>query len=88
MAFYNIRFSESVHKDIKKIPQNDVKKILEHIDSLAIEPRPYGYKKLKGQENYRIRQGDYRIIYSIRDIELMILILTIGHRKDVYRFNN
>ena len=50
MAFYNIRFSESVHKDIKKIPQNDVKKILEHIDSLAIEPRPYGCKKLKGQE--------------------------------------
>jgi mRNA interferase RelE/StbE len=88
MAFYNIRFSESVHKDIKKIPQNDVKKILEHIDSLAIEPRPYGCKKLKGQENYRIRQGNYRIIYSIRDIELMILILTIGHRKDVYRFNN
>ena len=88
MAFYSIRFSESVHKDIKKIPQNDVKKILEHIDSLAIEPRPYGYKKLKGQENYRIRQGNYRIIYSIRDIELMILILTIGHRKDVYRFNN
>jgi mRNA interferase RelE/StbE len=85
MAFYNIRFSESVHKDIKKIPQNDVKKILEHIDSLAIEPRPYGYKKLKGQENYRIRQGDYRIVYSIRDIELIILILTIGHRKDIYR---
>ena len=85
MAFYNIRFSESVHKDTKKIPQNDVKKILEHIDSLAIEPRPYGYKKLKGQENYRIRPADYRIVYSIRDIELIILILTIGHRKDIYR---
>ena len=85
MAFYSIRFSESVHKDIKKIPQNDVKKILGYIDSLAIEPRPYGYKKLKGQENYRIRQGDYRIVYSIRDIELIILILTIGHRKDIYR---
>jgi mRNA interferase RelE/StbE len=69
MAFYSIRFSESVHKDIKKIPQNDVKKILEHIDSLAIEPRPYGCKKLKGQENYRIRQGNYRIIYSTYDID-------------------
>ena len=88
MAFYNIRFSESVHKDIKKIPQHDVKKILKSIDSLAIESHPYGCKKLKGQENYRIRQGNYRIIYSIRDVELIILILTIGHRKDVYRFNN
>jgi mRNA interferase RelE/StbE len=86
MGFYNIRFGESVHKDIKIIPQKDVKKILERIDSLAIEPRPYCYKKLAGQENYRVRQGNYRIIYSIRDTELIILILKIGHRKDVYRW--
>jgi mRNA interferase RelE/StbE len=85
MAFYNIRFGESVHKDLKIIPKKDLKKILSRIDSLAIEPHPYGCKKLAGQENYRVRQGNYRIIYSIRNIELIILILKIGHRKDIYR---
>ena len=85
MACYNIRFVGSVHKDIKIIPQKDISKILARIDSLAIEPRPYGCKKLMGQENYRVRQGNYRIIYSIRDTELIILILKIGHRKDIYR---
>ena len=66
MAFYNIRFGESVHEDIKIIPQKDVKKILARIDSLAIEPRPHGCKKLMGQENYRVRQGNYRIIFDSR----------------------
>ena len=85
MASYKIHFSESVHKDFRQIPQKDINKIFALIDSLAIEPRPYGCKQLAGQENYRVRQGNYRIIYSIRDTKLIILILKIGHRKDIYR---
>jgi len=85
MALYSIRFGESFQKDINKIPQKDRKKLLARIDKLAVEPRPYGYEKLIGMEYYRVRQGNYRIIYSIRDTELIVLIITIGHRKDIYR---
>jgi mRNA interferase RelE/StbE len=85
MALYSIRFGESFQKDIKKIPQKDRKKLLARIDKLAIEPRPYGYEKLSGMEYYRVRQGNYRIIYSIQDTELIVLILKVGHRKDIYR---
>ena len=85
MASYKIHLSESVHKDFRQIPQKDINKILARIDSLAIEQRPYGCKQLAGQENYQVRQVNYRIIYSIRDTILIILILKIGHRKDIYR---
>jgi mRNA interferase RelE/StbE len=85
MAFYSIRFSESFQKDINKIPQKDRKKLLARIDKIAIEPRPYGYEKLSGIEYYRVRQGNYRILYSIQDRELTIWIIKIGHRKDIYR---
>ena len=85
MTLYSIRFGESFQKDINKIPQKDRKKLLARIDKLAIEPRPYGYEKLSGMEYYRVRQGNYRIIYSIRDTELIVLIIKIGHRKDIYR---
>ena len=85
MAFYKILFRESIHKDLRHIPQNDVKRIFERIDLLAVEPRPYGCEKLTGQEKYRVRQGTYRIVYSIQDKELVIWIVKIGQRKDIYR---
>jgi mRNA interferase RelE/StbE len=85
MAFYKIHFRESIRKDLRLIPQNDVNKIFARIESLAIEPRPYGCEKLTGQERYRVRQGNYRILYSIQDGELTIWIVKIGHRKDIYR---
>ena len=84
MAFYKIQFRESVYKDLRQIPQNDIKKIFKRIGSLVAEPRPYGCEKLTGQERYRVRQGNYRIIYSIQDKELVIWIVKIGHRKDIY----
>jgi mRNA interferase RelE/StbE len=86
MGFYKIHFRESIQKDLRKISQNDVKRIIKRIDSLALEPRPYGCEKLTGQERYRVRQGSYRILYSIHDDELVIWIVKIGHRKDVYRW--
>jgi mRNA interferase RelE/StbE len=85
MAEYKIYFKESVEKDFRKIPKKDLQKILSRIKALATDPRPPGHEKLSGQEKYRIRQGLYRIIYSIQDKELTVWVLKVGHRKGVYR---
>jgi len=85
MAEYKIYFKASVEKDFNKIPKNDTTKILRRIESLTIEPRPNDCEKLSDQERYRIRQGRYRIIYTIQDNELTVWIVKIGHRKDIYR---
>jgi mRNA interferase RelE/StbE len=85
MAVYEILFKKSVFKDFKPIPKRDLQRILERIESLAENPRLPGSKKLAGQERYRLRQGRYRILYSIQDQELTIWIVKVGHRKNVYR---
>ena len=85
MAAYKIFFKKSVQKDLSSIPKNDLKKILRRIESLGEDPRPAGCEKLTGQERYRLRQGRYRIVYSIQDVELTVWIVKVGHRKDVYR---
>lgn len=85
MAAYNIYFRESVEKDLKSIPNEDVKKILHRISLLSDEPRPIGGEKLTGLDRYRIRQGKYRIVYSIQDKELTVWVVAVGHRKDIYR---
>jgi mRNA interferase RelE/StbE len=84
MAEYKIYFKESVEKDLWQIPQKEIKKILRRIESLTVNPRPPGCEKLTGQERYRVRQGRYRILYSIQDNELTIWVVKISHRKDVY----
>jgi mRNA interferase RelE/StbE len=85
MAVYRIYFRASVEKDFAAIPKTDLKKILERIRALAEEPRPLGCEKLTGQERYRVRQGRYRIVYSIQDKELTVWVVKVGHRKDIYR---
>ncbi len=85
MPEYKVYFRESVEKDFREIPKKDIKKILQRINLLIAEPRPLGCEKLTGQERYRVRQGRYRIVYSIQDDELTVWIAKIGHRKDVYR---
>ncbi|MGD0209515.1 MAG: type II toxin-antitoxin system RelE/ParE family toxin [Desulfomonilia bacterium] len=85
MAAYKIFFKRSVEKDFKPIPKKDLKKILDRIKILAEDPRPSGSEKLTGQERYRVRQGLYRIVYSIQDNELTVWIVKVGHRKGVYR---
>jgi len=85
MAEYSIFFRKSVEKDLSNIPKKDVGRILNRIKFLVNDPRPPGCEKLTGQERYRLRQGRYRIVYSIQDNELTIWIVTIGHRKDIYR---
>ena len=85
MGEYKIFFKSSVEKDLRSIPKKDVKKILARIEALANEPRPQGYEKLSSREKYRIRQGTYRIIYSLQDKELTVWVVKVGHRKAVYR---
>jgi len=85
MAAYKIFFKKSVWKDFESIPERDLKKILKRIEMLGDAPRPAGCEKLTGQERYRLRQGRYRILYSIQDDELTVWVVKIGHRKDVYR---
>ena len=85
MAEYEILFKESVYKDLKKIPKADLRKILSRIKKLSEDPRPAGCEKLTGQERYRLRQGRYRILYSLQDEELTIWIVKVAHRKKVYR---
>jgi len=85
MAAYKVYFRASVEKDFASIPRSDLKKILQRIKTLAENPRPPGCEKLTGQERYRVRQGRYRIVYSIHDDELTIWIVKVGHRKDIYR---
>ena len=85
MASYELVFKKSVAKDLRGFPKQDVKRIMQRIRSLADEPRPVGCEKLSGQERYRIRQGAYRVIYAIEDDRLIVLIVKVGHRRNVYR---
>jgi mRNA interferase RelE/StbE len=85
MAGYKIFFRKSVWKDFESIPKKELSIIIKKIDSLSENPRPSGSQKLSGQERFRIRQGQYRIIYSIQGEELTVWIVKVGHRKDVYR---
>ena len=85
MAKYKITFKKSVSKDLKSVSKSDIKRILQKVDSLAVDPRREGAIKLSGQEIYRIRQGLYRIIYEIKDRELVVQVIKIGHRSDVYK---
>jgi mRNA interferase RelE/StbE len=85
MAGYRIILKKSAVKELEAIPKRDLTKIVERIHSLADEPRPQGVEKLSAQERYRIRQGDYRIVYSIEDDVLTVCVVKVGHRREVYR---
>lgn len=85
MASYKLVFKRSVAKDLRGIPNDEVARILQRVDALQRDPRPPGSEKLSGQERYRIRQGVYRILYEIADDVLIVTVVKIGHRKDVYR---
>ena len=85
MASYSLRFKKSVAKDLRKIPNKDVARILKCIELLCENPRAEGCIKLSGQELYRKRQGLYRIIYEIKDSELIITVIKVAHRSDAYK---
>ena len=81
---YSLNFSKKALKQLEKIKDPFYSNIKAAITDLTNDPRPQGYKKLKGREGYRVRIGNYRVIYDIFDNELIIDIITLGHRKDVY----
>ena len=85
MASYRIVFKQSVAKDLRPIPKKDVQRILKRINGLADDPQPVGVEKLSSDEKYRIRQGNYRILYVIEDDIITVTIVKVGHRRDVYR---
>lgn len=85
MAEYEIFFKASVEKDAQSIPKKDLKRILGRIQHLASDPRPPGCEKLTGRNHYRLRQGRYRILYTIQDDTLTVWVIKIGQRKDIYR---
>ena len=84
---YEVEISESAEKSLGKIQKKNRLQIIEKIDSLEQEPTPSGSIKLKGYKDvlYRIRSGDYRIVYSIKQKMLIVLIVEIGHRREIYR---
>ncbi len=84
MAAYTVQITKNVEKVLDRLPDRIVYPILERIADLANNPRPKGCKKLRGRNGYRIRQGNYRIIYEIFDSELVVVIIAVGHRKDIY----
>ncbi len=85
MGAYSVFFRTSVERDFARIPKLDLRRIMARIAALASDPRPPGCEKLCAQERYRVRQGNYRIVYSIQDRELTVWIVKVGHRNDVYR---
>ena len=85
MAKYKITIKKSAAKELEGIPKKDLRKIVKHIQSLAQNPRPYGSQKLSAHARFRIRQGDYRIVYSVSDKDSLIDIVKVGHRREIYR---
>ena len=81
---YTLNFSKRAFKELAKINEPFYSSIKVSIISLTENPRPQGFKKLKGRDGYRIRVGDYRIIYDILDLELVVDIIDLGHRKNIY----
>lgn len=84
MPKYTVVLSKKAQKQLDKLSDNIATPIFEAIAGLEENPRPHGCKKLKGRDGYRIRAGNYRVIYDIYDNELIVDIVTLGHRKDIY----
>jgi mRNA interferase RelE/StbE len=85
VASYKLLIKPSAVKELEDIPNEVRRRIASKIQALAMSPRPHGCEKLSGQERYRVRQGQYRVVYSVNDKEQTILIVKIGHRREVYR---
>ena len=85
MASYKVLIKRSAAKELEAVPLKDRRRLVRRIEGLATNPRPVGGQKLSGEEKYRLRQGDYRILYEISDEELVVTVVRIGHRRDVYR---
>lgn len=85
MGRYELKLKPSVARDLRGLPQADVRRVLDRIAALRETPRPSGCRKLAVIELYRVRQGDFRILYTVSDDPPTVAIVKVGHRRDVYR---
>jgi mRNA interferase RelE/StbE len=85
VASYRLLIKPSAGKEIESLPKQDRRRIVAKITSLSRDPRPPGCEKLSGHDQYRLRQGNYRILYEIQDLDLVVVVVKVGHRRDVYR---
>lgn len=85
MASYKLLITRSASKELEAVPAKDQQRIIARIRGLEENPRPQGAEKLSGDDKYRLRQGDYRILYEIADRQLVVTVVRIGNRRDVYR---
>jgi mRNA interferase RelE/StbE len=85
VASYRLFIKPSAAKEIEAIPKKERLRIIHRIQDLSDNARPPGCEKLSGQDKYRVRQGPYRIIYSVSDDELIVCAVKVGHRREVYR---
>lgn len=85
MVNYKIEIKKSAAKEIESLPSVILKRVITHIQDLVNDPRPIGCKKLSGDEKYRIRVGNYRILYEIEDEIVTVYVIKVAHRKDIYR---
>jgi mRNA interferase RelE/StbE len=82
---YSLVIKKSAERELRVIPKPDLRRVTERINRLAETPRPSGSEKLSGQDRYRVRQGDYRIVYAVDDETRTVQVVKIGHRREVYR---
>lgn len=85
MASYSVLITRTAAKELEAVPVTDRKRIVSRIRALADDPRPARAEKLSGEDKYRVRQGHYRILYEISDDVLIVTVVKIGHRREVYR---
>lgn len=85
MESYSVELKKTAAKEIEALPLKERRRVIERIRGLADDPRPSGAKKLSGREAYRLRQGDYRIIYTVSDDDRLVVVFAVSHRRDAYR---
>ena len=84
-ASYSVVIKKSAERELRALTKQDLRRVVDRIRALAGDPRPHGNEKITGQERYRIRRGDYRIVYAVDDEGRTVEIVKIGHRREVYR---
>ena len=85
MASYSLFLKRSAAKELEAVAAKDRRRIVDRIQALGAEPRPPGVEKLSGAEKYRVRQGDYRVLYTVDEAAHIVVVVKIGHRRDIYR---
>ena len=85
MADYKVLIKPSAVKEVEAIPAKDRERVVRKIRALTEDPRPRGSEKLSGDDKYRVRQGRYRVVYSVSDDDRTVLVVKVGHRREVYR---